>query len=85
MLSRLTHHLYCITFEWLLELESDCTMTSDNTEGTEQSAHSMLQDYADVFESINQFTGEHTTRLTGNARPKVYLPCRVPIEMQETF
>ena len=44
---------------------------SDNTEGTDQSLDSMLQEYADVFKGIGQFAGEHTIRLTDNAEPKV--------------
>ena len=56
---------------------------ADNTEGTIQSIDRMVQEYADVFKGIGQFPGEHTIRLTDNAEPKFYPPCRVPIEMQD--
>ena len=82
---KLIELIYSVDDETEASYGQSSVNASDNTESTEQSIDSMLQEYADVFKGIGQFPGEHTFRLTDNVEPKVYPSRRVPIAMQEKF
>ena len=82
---KLIELIYSVDNETEASYGQNSVNASDNTECTDQSIDSMLQEYADVFKGIGQFPGEHTIRLTDNAEPKVYPLRRVPIAMQEKF
>ena len=54
---KLIELIYSIDNETEASFGQNSVNASDNTEGTDQSIDSMLQEYADVFEGISQFPG----------------------------
>ena len=75
---KLIELIFSVDNETVASYGQSSVNASSNTEGT-------VQEYADVFNGIGQFPGEHTIRLTDNMEPNVYPPRRVPVAMQEKF